>query len=442
VVYPEAQTYDKEHPTSYGYGSNLLVAASDSSESLSFKNACGFLEIQLLGDGITLKNIVLQGNKSERIAGEAIVSYKGTTDPKTTMLPAATTSITLDCGDGVQLKGTTPTSFVFALPPTSFSEGFNIQVNEVSGRSLSMKTNHAVEVSRNVVLPMKSLDYYEIPVVFADTNFKEYVVAQFDTNDDAEISLREALGITVLDVASKEISSLEGIQCFTNLHTLNCSHNQLTEIDLSNNVALRTVDMSANPNLAKVICWTISDYQGTYLNYDPAVVTTIVDKAGNNYGQPFSLGQYVPLHSGGIVAYLDDASAVLLSLTGQYVAYSERGSEEVTRWKESYGASWDIPAYNMWLKQLYPNRTIISDAVQTYGAAMKFYRLAKNGEVVYVNSGRFEAISRPTPSFNEQVDIRLFKTIDIIWRTFYEKSIALCRLYESRRYGNVYYESF
>ena len=414
VVYPEMQTYSEDHKTSYGHGSNMLVATSDSSESFSFKNACGFLEIKLLGEGITVKNIVLEGNKSERIAGNAIISYKGPTDPKTTMLSTATTSVTLDCGDGVQLDGTTPTTFVLALPPTKFSEGFSIQINEVGGRSIGMMTNKEVDLLRNIVLPMKVLDYYDLPIIFADTNFKQSVVEQFDTNNDTAISLREALCINVLDVSSKEICSLDGIQYLTNLHTLNCSNNQLTEIDLSNNTQLKKVDMTANPNLSKVTIWTISDYVGTYLDYDPTVLTAIEDKDGNNYGRPYMLGQYIPLHSGGIVAYLDDAQVVLLSPSRQYVSYSKRNSEEVTLWKEKYGPSWGIPSYEMWYREIYPNRVVVSAALNKYGIPLDYYKLALGGEVPYWSdsSTTWGAITKPT-SFNSTVDIRLSKIINI-----------------------------
>lgn len=157
VAYPEIQTYSSEHTASYCYGSNILVAASASSESFSFRNACGFLEVKLCGEGITVKNIVLQGNKLERIAGDAIVSYKGTTDPKTTMLSTAKTSITIDCGDGVQLDGTLPTSFVFALPPTTFSEGFSIRITDADGKFFEKRTDKTIDVVRNVIQSMASI---------------------------------------------------------------------------------------------------------------------------------------------------------------------------------------------------------------------------------------------------------------------------------------------
>ena len=54
-----------------------------------------------------------------------------------------------------------------------------------------------------------------------------------DTNNDGEIQLSEALAVTILQVHSFDINSLEGIQSFENLEELLCFSNNLTEIDLS-----------------------------------------------------------------------------------------------------------------------------------------------------------------------------------------------------------------
>ena len=61
--------------------------------------------------------------------------------------------------------------------------------------------------------------------------------AYVDLNNDGEIEESEAEAFTRLDLFNftYNISSLEGIQSFKNLETLNCSHHNLTEIDLSQN---------------------------------------------------------------------------------------------------------------------------------------------------------------------------------------------------------------
>ena len=59
-----------------------------------------------------------------------------------------------------------------------------------------------------------------IPI--ADANFKAYLVANFDTNGDGEISSSEAKQVTYINVNTDNIYSLDGIEYFTNLTYLRC----------------------------------------------------------------------------------------------------------------------------------------------------------------------------------------------------------------------------
>jgi Leucine-rich repeat (LRR) protein len=85
-----------------------------------------------------------------------------------------------------------------------------------------------------------------------------------DTNDDGEIQESEAQAVLRLYVNNSNISSLEGIQSFSNLETLWCWHNDLTNLDISQNSNLRTLvcygnqlsslDVSQNQNLENLFC--------------------------------------------------------------------------------------------------------------------------------------------------------------------------------------------
>ncbi len=59
-----------------------------------------------------------------------------------------------------------------------------------------------------------------------------------DTNGDSLISYTEAEAKTCLYVSGKNISDMTGIEAFVNLDTLGCSWNQLTSLDVTNNIAL------------------------------------------------------------------------------------------------------------------------------------------------------------------------------------------------------------
>jgi hypothetical protein len=96
-----------------------------------------------------------------------------------------------------------------------------------------------------------------------DPNFKNALVSSIvvdlncngvpdivvDTNGDGEIQLSEAEAVPCLIIPSFNISSLEGISSFSNLLQLNCINNNLTTLDLSQNVLLEELDAAQNPLL-------------------------------------------------------------------------------------------------------------------------------------------------------------------------------------------------
>ena len=76
-------------------------------------------------------------------------------------------------------------------------------------------------------------------VTIPDNNFLNALIELgVDTNGDGVISPAEAEVITFLDVSEDSISDMTGIEKFVNLDTLDCSYNQLTALDISNNTAL------------------------------------------------------------------------------------------------------------------------------------------------------------------------------------------------------------
>ena len=69
---------------------------------------------------------------------------------------------------------------------------------------------------------------------------------KIDTNNDGEIQVSEATLITLLDVSSSSISSLEGVTAFNNLQTLRCSNNNLQNFEIASLPALKNFDCSYN----------------------------------------------------------------------------------------------------------------------------------------------------------------------------------------------------
>ncbi|MBR4186005.1 MAG: leucine-rich repeat domain-containing protein, partial [Clostridia bacterium] len=74
---------------------------------------------------------------------------------------------------------------------------------------------------------------------FPDANFRSYVSANCDTNNDGTLSASEIAEVTEISFDEEGISNLKGIETFTSLEILYCSDNQLTSLDVSKNTALK-----------------------------------------------------------------------------------------------------------------------------------------------------------------------------------------------------------
>ena len=122
--------------------------------------------------------------------------------------------------------------------------------------------------------------------IVPDDTFREYLLKQFDKDHNGTLYPAERYAVTEIDVNSKNITSLKGIEFFPNLKKLDCGHNRLTSLDVSKNTVLQelvcwenqltsldvsqntalqelecfenkltSLDVSQNPALQKLDCW-------------------------------------------------------------------------------------------------------------------------------------------------------------------------------------------
>lgn len=251
LTLPSVQYYAD---SSYGLGANAMVAVGESISSthLGFKNLCGYIVVRIYGEGV-VKSVTLSGNNGESIAGQANVAPGFGQEPVLAMSESASGSITLDCGEGVELGKTpeTATAFWFAIPPTKFVRGFNIKVLRNDGSSMIQSTSIERTVERNTAHKLSALEaVFNLPpndyVSFSDESFKACCLEQFDGDGDGKISLSEAAAVQTIKCSGKDIKSLGDLSCFTGLDTLICSNNQLTQLDISSLSGLRYLDCSNN----------------------------------------------------------------------------------------------------------------------------------------------------------------------------------------------------
>lgn len=88
-----------------------------------------------------------------------------------------------------------------------------------------------------------------IESAFTDAAFLGAVREAVGKTNNEPIYKSDVENITTLDVTDKYIENLQGIEYFTALKELNCSDNEIRELDLFNNTKLETLDCSYNVDL-------------------------------------------------------------------------------------------------------------------------------------------------------------------------------------------------
>ena len=155
---PSVQTYADN---SFGVGANTMVAVTENCEesTLHFKNLCGYLKIKLYGNAV-INLVELTGNSGEKLAGAATVTALHGKIPTVNMSSEATTSIALNCGDGVTLgkSAEEATEFWFVVPPTIFENGFSIVATNSEGAKFKMSTSKKIAIERNAIQPMEAVE--------------------------------------------------------------------------------------------------------------------------------------------------------------------------------------------------------------------------------------------------------------------------------------------
>ncbi len=164
--YPTTQKYGEK---TFGRDANIMVASGETNmdADLYFRNACGYLVIKLYGEDTngqvtSVKRITLSSVSGvDKIAGSAVVVADSEAAPVITMAEDASTSVVLDCGEGVNLgkNAENATEFWFCLPPVTFTDGIKITVDDIYGNTYTKQASKEIAIERNIVKPMAALQF-------------------------------------------------------------------------------------------------------------------------------------------------------------------------------------------------------------------------------------------------------------------------------------------
>lgn len=223
-------------------------------ETFSFRNLCSVLKVPMFGDA-TVKSITFTPNNAGvKASGKAVINVNST---QLEMDDNSKPSVKLDCPD-VKLSAQ-PTDFHFVVPAQIYPGGFTLTIATDKGDVVkTLKSD--ITLDRSVLYPIKAfeckIEQSKDNIVFEDANFKAYMIKNFDTDGDGEISYEEALAITMIDVDTDNIESLAGIEHMANLTELNCEGPFVMSgyEPEEGRGKLKTLDVSKNTKLTKLYC--------------------------------------------------------------------------------------------------------------------------------------------------------------------------------------------
>ena len=248
--------------------------ATDGSKNLTFQNLCALAKFTVDAEGVT--EVTLTANQeSDALAGELTYTIA---DGTLTATGSASRSVTLT---GTFTKGE---EYYFVVAPGTLTGGITLNYMGEGGKTYVKTTTKQVTFTAGKITNLGALDI---------ANFTEALNAAFANaveefnsnigwraNPDGTVSLDEDNKLQIrmnggpfLDLHNKNITSLAGIEYFTDLEILICAGNQLTTLDVTKLTNLQTLDCMGNQlttldvtKLTKLMFLVCNDNQLTALD--------------------------------------------------------------------------------------------------------------------------------------------------------------------------------
>lgn len=221
--------------------------ATDGSKNLTFQNLCALAKFTVDAEGVT--EVTLTANQeSDALSGGLTYTIA---DGTLTATGSASRSVTLT---GTFTRGE---EYYFVVAPGTLTGGITLNYMGEGGKTYVKTTQKEVTFNAGKITYLGALDI---------ANFTEALNAAFANavedfnpnigwraNPDGTVSLDEynrmqiiMNGGTFLFLQNKNITSLAGIEYFTDLETLDCMDNQLTTLDVTKLTNL--TDLECNDN--------------------------------------------------------------------------------------------------------------------------------------------------------------------------------------------------
>lgn len=206
---------------SFGRGANTMVSVTElENEKLLFRNMSGYLQLKLYGDDVAISRVTFKGNNEDPLAGAATVTAAVGEAPTVAMSTGATKEVSIVCTNPVKLGADADhyTTFLLAIPPTTFTKGFTITVTDSDGFVVEKSTSNSYTIGRNEIFPMApvkcrtietfqientkvqeymgSTDYYSSDLTYSRSYFDNH--SRSDSDDPLPFTMTVSGAATVL----------------------------------------------------------------------------------------------------------------------------------------------------------------------------------------------------------------------------------------------------
>ena len=283
---PQTQYYSE---SSFGNGAFPMLAVS-SDNNITFRNICGGLKLQFKGVD-KIKSITLEGLGDETLSGSAsVIGYVDGSAPEVTMSSSAAKSVTLDCGDGVQLYEDQATTFIITLPPMTFKSGMKLTVTDTDGLSKTLTNSSSNTVKRSSLLTFPVITYKQDGVL----EFPEGALTSFELpaeggNVEIAVMTNQDYEVVIPDEAKDWINVVETKALRVEVIKLSVSENLTPEVRFA-----EVLIATASGHITQTI--SLSQEKGNLLlpNVD------YIDEYGINHGKGIVIGEtiWAPVNCG------------------------------------------------------------------------------------------------------------------------------------------------
>lgn len=221
---------------------------------MGFYNVCGGWRFSVTKEGV--RKVTLKSIGGEPVAGKVKVGFNNAGVPEILDVIEGSDEVVLECPRGEYFE--VGKNYYITLLPAVFESGLSVKFETYTEEGTYIRSARTT-ISRSGFSGITDLDNYltepyapktgNIPI--EDPNFKAYLVENFDTGGDGEISYQEAAAITSINAYTDNIHSVQGIEYMINLVSLTCrgrqsGSGQLEYLDVSNNHSLAAIDCAFN----------------------------------------------------------------------------------------------------------------------------------------------------------------------------------------------------